>query len=191
MLKRQIDLFSKDRQYGPHRSSHGGSIQKGHRKTARPIDRKKPLHLVMKSSHAKGSLSLLTAKNRLFVERTFRERAKQFGITIQGFENVGNHLHAIVKFKRREQFQHFLRTVSALIARFVTGARKGKPFGKRFWNDLAFTRVVQGLKDLRALVTYFFKNEIEREIGHDARESIEETERFVKKYKHPPMVYLC
>lgn len=186
MLERQSDLFSKDREYGPRRWSHGGATAQSRRKIARPLDRKKPVHLVMKSSYAKGGLSLLTAKNRLFVERTFRERARQFGITIQGFENVGNHLHAIVKFKRREHFQNFLRTVSALIARFVTGARRGKPFGKRFWNNLAFTRVVNGLKDLRGLVTYFFKNEIEREIGSEARASIEETERFIKQRKRRP-----
>ena len=183
MQTRQFDLFLKDREYGPHRASYGGHLSKGRRKIARPLDRRKPLHLVLKSSHAKGSLSFLSAKNKLNVEKIFRTRSAQFGVTVQGFENMGNHIHALVKFKRKDDFQNFLRTVSALIARAVTGARKGKPFGKRFWDALAFTRVVNGLKDLRGLAKYFVKNEVEREIGAYGRFVIEESERTKKKLK--------
>src|SRR6476469_7713013 len=121
MQTRQFDLFSKDREYGPHRVSFGGSLSIGKRKIARPLDRRKPLHLILKSKHATGALSFRSAKNRIAIEKIFRKRADQFGVTVQAFVLMGNHVHAVVSFKRKELFQNFLRTVSALIARAVTG----------------------------------------------------------------------
>ena len=139
------------------------------------------MHLTLKSSAAKGNLSLLSVKNRLFVEKTIRERAQQFGVSIQRLENMGNHVHAILKFKRREDFQNFLRTITALIARFVTGAKRGRPFGKKFWDALAFTRVVTSFRDLMKLDNYLNKNAVERFAGKTGREAIEESEARFRK----------
>jgi REP element-mobilizing transposase RayT len=139
------------------------------------------MHLVLKSSHAKGRMSFLAFANRVVVEKTLRERAKQFQVVIQGFENMGNHIHLIVKFKSRAMFQRFLKTVTGLIARLVTGARRGNAFGKRFFDHLAFSRIVQGTRDLRGLVGYFFKNEIEREVGGQARAEIEMEQRRARR----------
>ena len=173
MQIRQTDFFAKDREQAPHRVSHGGDLRQGRRKICRPLDHKKPLHLVLKSSFATGRLSFLTAKNRLFVEATLRAQASRKGLTIHSFQNVGNHLHLIIRFSKRLAFQNFLRTVTALIARFVTGARRGKPFGKRFWDELAFTRVLTGFKDFRAMQNYLIKNEVERKLGAEMREAVE------------------
>ena len=178
---RQRDFFTKQTDYAPRRSSLGGETSKGHRKLRRPLDRKRPIHLVLKSSHAKGALSMLSRRNRLEVKRIFQQRARQFGVTIHGFENMGNHIHAALTFRRKEEFQNFLRTVSALIARHVTGARKGNPFGKRFWDHLAFTRVVTGLRSWKGLLGYLKKNQIEREGGQAARKAIEAYERATAK----------
>jgi hypothetical protein len=41
------------------RSTHGGELARGKRKTMRPLDPKQALHLVLRSSKAKGSLSML------------------------------------------------------------------------------------------------------------------------------------
>lgn len=179
MQSRQRDFLSKHTKFAPNRVQHGG-VTKGRRKTIRPLDRKKPLHLVLKSSAAKGSLSFLGAKNRLFVERTIRDTAKKFGVTVHSFQNVGNHLHAIVKFTKREGFQNFLRTATALIARAVTGARRGKPFGRRFWDALAFTRVINGRRDLAQTEAYLAKNELEREEGKAIRTLYELAEKFLR-----------
>jgi REP element-mobilizing transposase RayT len=177
----QKDFFGKKSDFAPRRYTHGGVGSTGKRKLHRPLDRKRPLHLVMKSSEAKGRLSFLGLKNKVEIERIFARRAKQFAVTIHRFENVGNHIHAVVTFKRKDAFQNFLRTVSALIARHVTGARKGKPFGKRFWDHLPFTRVVFGQRGMNALGGYMWKNELEREAGGLARHTIEEYERAAAK----------
>jgi REP element-mobilizing transposase RayT len=181
MIYKQKDFFTKDRTFGPHRLAHGGCKDSGTRKLTRPLDRKNPVHLVLKSHAARGQYSLLTPKNRLFVDKTFRSRAKNFNVTIQKIENVGNHIHAIIRFKQRIDFQNFLRTVTALIARFVTGARRGKPFGRRFWDSLAFTRVIKGFEDLKGALNYLQKNAIEREFGGHAREIVELREAHRRK----------
>jgi REP element-mobilizing transposase RayT len=176
MQIRQNDFFQKDREFKPNRISHGGTRANGLRKLSRPLAKNKSVHLILKSSEAKGQYSFLTAKNRLFIETTLRSRARQFGIALHSFENVGNHIHIVLKFKRREDFQNFLRTATALIARFVTGARRGKPFGRKFWDGLAFTRVINGYRDFLKILNYLKKNAIEREMGSDVRALIEALE---------------
>lgn len=183
MRAKQGDFFSGDREVGPRRLSHGGDLGRGKRKTSRPLDSKKSLHLTLKSTHAKGALSMLGVGNRLKIERIVRARANQYKITIHGFENMGNHIHLLISFKTRAMFQSFLRVVSGLIARHVTKAKKGRPFGKRFFDNVAFSRVVNGARDFKGLISYFFKNEIERELVGQVRAQIEKNERESRKLR--------
>jgi hypothetical protein len=55
---------------------------------------------------------------------------------------IGNHFHLKLKIINRKNFGKYLKSVTSLIARSVTGAKKGKPFG-RFWQGLAYTRVLK------------------------------------------------
>ena len=140
MAKRLITLFdfaedkTSKKRYG--RTIHGGDSGKGKRKVERPLSRKKWIHLVLKSDKAKGKYSFLSAKNKTVVEGLLKQKAKKFGVSVADMANVGNHIHLKIKITSRESFQKFLKSVTTLIARRVTGARKGKPFG-RFWQGLA------------------------------------------------------
>lgn len=134
-----------------------------------PLDKNKWTHLILKSSKAKGAYNLLQAKNEIFIAKTIAKKANKFGVTIHSNVNVGNHLHLKIKFRSREKFQDFLRSVARLIARFVTGARKGKPFGK-FWDALAYTRVVTTRKEELQLGGYVTANELEAGTSKAARE---------------------
>jgi REP element-mobilizing transposase RayT len=98
--------------------------------------------LVLKSERATGELSLLRPQHRQFVRYTLVSKAKKFGILIGESVNMGNHIHLRLKASSRLGFQNFLRSVTTGIARKVTGARRGKKFG-RFWQGLAYTRVIQ------------------------------------------------
>lgn len=178
---KQRDFFAKTSEFSPGRISHGGGIVGRKRKLSRPLDSRKPVHLVLKSTTATGARSFLFPANDLFIERTLAKYARAFRVSIQRFENMGNHLHLIAKFRRREDFQNFLRTVTALIARFITKARRGHPFGKRFWDALAFTRVITGRRDYFGVVDYLDKNHCEREYGPEARRTIEADEREIRK----------
>lgn len=150
------------------RLTHGGSSAHGRRKEYRPLSTKSPIHLVLRASKAKGKLSLLQKNNRIFVEQTFRKQARKYGVALLKLVNVGNHLHVEVKITARKEFQNFLRSVTCLVARKITGAKRGKRFG-RFWDHLAFTRVVKSRYEQRILKTYFLANSIEAIGGPMAR----------------------
>ena len=139
---------------------HGSNLRLGKRKIARPLDPKRTIHLVLKSSQARGEHSLLQPRYKKRIQLLVEQSAKQYGIKIYQFTNVGNHLHLLVKTPTRLGFQNFLRTITGKIAILVTRAKKGQKKGK-FWDALSFTRVVHWGKDFEKLTNYFLKNQIE------------------------------
>jgi REP element-mobilizing transposase RayT len=124
----------------------------------RPMDPRRPLHLVLRSSRARGSWSL-SVHERKVRELTHR-LARKFGVKIYRFANSGNHLHLLVKAPTREASQNYLRSLAGMLARAVTGARKGRPVGK-FWDHLAFSRVVAWGRDFLRTRQYVITNELE------------------------------
>jgi hypothetical protein len=99
--------------------------------------------------------------------------ARRFGIRIYDFANVGTHLHLLVRARRRESFQAFLRAFAGIVARRVTGARRGCPSG-RFFSGLAWSRVVGWGRDYLGVRHYVFRNAIEGALGGRARRALEE-----------------
>jgi len=172
-MKTQASFFdyhkTKDirRQYG--RTWHGGAESKGHRKNFRPLSERKWIHLVLKSHKAKGPWSFLTPKNQALIQKVLTERAKKWGVQIAEIVNVGTHLHIKCRFKYREGFQNFLRSVTSLIARGITQSRRGVKVGK-FWQGLAFTRVLKTSFEELQLKGYFKANLREAQKGPKARE---------------------
>lgn len=169
--RRQRDFFENDRELHPARLAHGGELAVRKRKIIRPLDPRRPVHITMRSSKARGRYNF--RNHQLAVKRIIERAATHANVKIHEFANVGNHLHLLISFKKRESAQRFMREVAGLIARAVTGARKGKPFGK-FWDLLAHSRVVTGLRDLKYVLDYVFKNQIEGSFGVSARKSIED-----------------
>lgn len=55
-----------------------------------------------------------------------------------------------------------------MLARKITGSKKGKPFGK-FWDALAYTRILFTRLEELSLKGYFAANRIERDKGGEAR----------------------
>lgn len=140
------------------RLAHGGDIRRGRRKTIRPIDPKRPLHVIMKSSRAKGALSLLARPRS--IRGIFDSVGKRKGVRVLDYANVGNHIHLVILGRSRRDIQAFLRSSAGLVARLMTGARKGGPFGK-FWDQLVFTRVIAWGRGLKTVRAYILKNRIE------------------------------
>lgn len=155
------------------RRTHGGIASRGRRKIRRPLATRKWIHLVLKSDRAVGSRSFLAAKNQVFVERLLKQKARKFGVKIAEFANVGNHLHLKIRITDRLEFGKFLKSVTTQVARFVTGARRGHPFG-RFWQGLAYTRVLSSPYEELQLRGYIAANRLEAELpgekGRSARE---------------------
>lgn len=145
-----------------------GGITKGKRKVARPISTKKWMHLTLKSKKAKGNFSLLNPKNFLKVSQIIKKQAFKHGVEITDYVNMGNHLHLKVKPHSRKGFQAFLKSTTAMIARSVMGVNRNTSFGK-FWDALAYTRVIQTAYELLQLKGYFKANRIQSKKGYDAR----------------------
>jgi REP element-mobilizing transposase RayT len=169
MRNAQQSLFDKATKKRFSRTSHGGVPTRGRRKLERPLSPKNWIHLVLKSGKATGKLSFLNAPNKIQIEKILEEKARKFGIKIADTANVGNHIHLKIRIQSRASFQKFLKSVTCLIARVVTGARKGRPFGA-FWDYLAYTRVLKSYKEELNLKGYFMANRSEAMLGSEARE---------------------
>ena len=151
MKNHQLQLLAKSA------FEHGGSIRKGKRKIARPICTKRAMHVVLRAKRAKGRWSMLNNRCRGLVNLIALELAEKHGVKIYGFENVGNHIHILLKTRTRRGLQNFLRIFTQKIMFLVTGARKGSPQGK-FWDALAYSRIVEWGNSYLRVKKYFAKN---------------------------------
>ncbi len=177
MRKTQLDFFNSKSEFRAGRAEHGGALngkdrRVGKRKVERPFDRKKPLFIPLKASCAKGKLSMRNYNREIEIKSLIDREAESAGAKLHSYSNNGNHLHLLASFPSRAAFQKFLRTITAMIARLVTGARKGKPFGK-FWDALAHSRVVTGKRAYLEVMNYVEKNIFEASFGYLARWAVE------------------
>jgi REP element-mobilizing transposase RayT len=145
----------------------GGTSLKKRRKIKRPLTPGLPTHVVFKSSKAKGELSFY--RHKKIVASLLKAKSNKFFIEILEFVNMGNHLHLKIRFKSTENVGKFLKSFSATLARAITGARRGKKFGK-FWDGLVFTRVLKSKFEELGLKGYFEGNHRQRELGYKERE---------------------
>jgi hypothetical protein len=154
---RNFDLLKKAKRH------FGGMLLKGNAKTARPLSSKNAIHLVLKSEQAIGPKSMLNPKNIDRVNAIVHEIAKKKFIEIYSYVNVGNHLHLVIKLKRRfpfgqEDFREFIRAVTGLIARHILKAERNHAVGLHFWQARPFTRIVSWGQDFKRLMSYMSKN---------------------------------
>jgi REP element-mobilizing transposase RayT len=102
----------------------GGSLLKNsNAKTARPFKKNTPLHIVLRAKKATGKKSMFN--HIAWIEKQMKAIAKKTGVRLERFENVGNHLHILLRAPRRESLRAFLRGITSTIARKITGAKRG------------------------------------------------------------------
>jgi REP element-mobilizing transposase RayT len=124
----------------------------------------------MRSSKAKGELSMLHPKHCNHIEGFVRKVARKWGVRIYRYANVGNHLHLLIQVPTRAAWQRFSKEISGGIAQIVTGARKGIALTRSkdnslpvtaqrgFWDHLLFTRIVSFGRDFNGVAKYLVKN---------------------------------
>lgn len=140
------------------RLDHGGELARGKRKSARPIDTKRALHLVFRSSHARGAQSFI--RHRARVTAILDGAKSRFGITVYRFSINSNHLHLVIRGRKRHLIQNFLRTFAGVLARAMTGARRAAAAGK-FWDVPVWSRIVDWGRAFRVALSYVRKNTLE------------------------------
>lgn len=139
--------------------SHGGSLNLKKRKNIRPLDTKMPIHLVLKSERARGSYLLVRFNNQ--ISAVIQKQAMRFQVTVYEKNINFNHIHLLVRGKSRRGLQNFFRSIAGIVARLVTGAKKGKAFG-RFWSYLLYSRLLNSWKaDFTNTRNYIVQNTME------------------------------
>lgn len=153
-------------------TEHGGTFRQRLRKLERPVSTRRPMHVVLQSDRARGRWSL--RKHERAIREALGACRLRAGVRVYEFANVGSHLHLLVRAPRRQAFQSFLRSFAGIVARVVTGARRGRPLRDGpFWSALAWSRVVAWGRDYRGVRHYVFRNRIEATDGPAIRRALE------------------
>src|SRR3989338_1183354 len=116
---------------GTKEAAYGGSHTRGKRKTRRPFDPKQALHVVLRSSKARGEFSMLRPRHCNHIRNLVDRLKTRWGVSVYRYANVGNHLHLLIRTRSRESWQGFIRELAGGIAMIVTGARKGAALTRR------------------------------------------------------------
>jgi REP element-mobilizing transposase RayT len=139
----------------------GGALIKGNPREARPVSTKRPMHLVMRSTLARGERSFLRPARAKQIKDLVQRTSKKHGVKVYRFANSGNHLHMIVLPSSRTGFNGFIRAISGLIARLTLGVERGRAKGLKFWDARPFTRVLEWGRDYRQACAYLAQNILE------------------------------
>lgn len=139
----------------------GGALIKGNPREARPVSTKRPMHLVMRSTLARGERSFLRPARAKQIKDLVQRTSQRHGVKVYRFANSGNHLHLIVLPRSRDGFNAFIRAISGLIARLTLGVERGRAMGLKFWDARPFTRVLEWGRDYRQACKYLAQNILE------------------------------
>lgn len=135
---------------------------------SRPFAPKDRLHVTFRASGARGEQSMIHPKRARAIKAIIQRAGKRHGVTVERLVNVGNHLHLLIYthskrvYPARLALRAFLREVGGLVARAVTGAKKGCPAQQgKFWDYLVWSRIVRWGRDLFRVGKYLNKNELD------------------------------
>jgi len=157
----QLQLLQKQPQ------AYGGELLKKrkNRRSGRPLDTKHTMHLVLRSTKAKGPWSFKVRKHEQAIRRIIQKFSTKYSVQIISMANVGNHLHLHIKLIKRWTYKPFIRAITAAIAMAITGASRWNPLKKeakdKFWDYRPFTRVVQSYRAFLNLRDYVKINQYE------------------------------
>lgn len=147
------------------KASHGGELVKGKRKEARPFRSKQAMHVILRSTKARGAHSLLHPNHAGLIKQLIFKLKNRWGVSVYHYANVGNHLHLLVRCRSKRSWQGFIRALAGQIAMIVTGSRKGQGLTRSarnlergFWDHLVFTRLVTFGRDFNYVAKYLSQN---------------------------------
>lgn len=167
-MKKQISFenlnASNSCQSGNGRKTHGGSLSKGKRKTRRPLDRKNPIHLVLKSTN---SYTLLRRQSQ--VHEIIKGIGAKFGIKMHSSAIQYDHIHLHFSFQNRKVYVRWIRALTGILAQKIKGLK---------FKFLPYTRVVaSGGRDFTQVNLYIEKNQVEANFLIRIHAHIDRTQR--------------
>ena len=122
---KQIELLGKNKHFF---KAFGGTLLKNsHAKSARPTATKHPMHVIIRSSQAKGALSFQRGKKHRQVDQLVRRVCKKHGVRLYEYANVGNHLHLLIKLHKGFLFgEGVYPKLTSSLAMLIVGYGRGK-----------------------------------------------------------------
>lgn len=142
--QRQLKLFEFET-----KTAFGGTLNLGRRKTVRPLDSARPVHLIFKADRE----DLLLA-NRDLVEQVLRRNGVRLGVKIRQVAVNADHIHIVIEFACRLVFTRWIRAVTGVLARKIEGLT---------WKQLPYTEIVNWGRHLKNTEYYLGQNQQEAE----------------------------
>jgi hypothetical protein len=142
-MSKQLQLFS-----STNKTAFGGSLLKNsHAKTARPFSPKASMHIVLKANTY--VLKYYDRRVELLIEKQARKQL----IKIYAMQNVGNHIHLVLRAKNKVILQNFLRSIGGLIPRLLGQAN--------LWVQRPFSRIIRWGRSFKTIKNYMTLNHYE------------------------------
>ena len=146
------------------KASFGGSLLKGNPKTKRPMDSKLPILLTLRANQG----SMRNPKTFGTVHELITNTARKYGVRVYSYENVGNHIHLLIRVPRLSLWAAFIRELTGRIAQVVKCLLG---LSGSFWKFRPHTRIVQGWKKAYQVAKdYLHLNRLEAEGFIDRKE---------------------
>ena len=142
---KQLNLYSST--YFKSQASFGGELNHNKRKSRRPLDPKKPLHVVLRCAGHK----LVFLHQDPIINKIIRKWAARFTIKIYESSVNANHLHSVIGFKHRKLYHAYISALSGEISKLF----------KIKWQYRPFTRIVEWGRDFKNARAYVIKNQRE------------------------------
>ena len=134
----------------------GGRLLFKKRKSKRPLNAKKPTHLVLRLKDRIPSFFNPHDRNlkNLFLTLAEKNEVKVYHLVFNH-----THCHCVIKFKHSQNYIRFIRELtSRLVAYF---SKQIKVNLKRIFDSRPWTRIIQWGKDFMNITNYMKKNEKE------------------------------
>jgi REP element-mobilizing transposase RayT len=149
--------------YRTHPSAYGGILRKRSKgRGTRPLSVKYCMHLVLRSSLARGAWSFVRGANRTMINGVLARQAAASGVELLGVGNAGNHLHLRVKFSSKKQYLRFIRAVAGEIALKIKKISHAEAkLDRNFWDQRPFSSIVASSRYVARLKDYVEINELE------------------------------
>lgn len=154
------------RKFPVHFSAYGGTYRNTRRGRSkpRPLSRRHSMHLVLRSTRARGEWSFWRIQNRRQIERILAKFSRTHSVKIISKANVGNHLHLHIRLFRISGYKRFIRAVTGSIAMAISGKSRwnlAADSKQKFWDLRPFTRIVIGTRDFSNVNNYVRINQLE------------------------------
>lgn len=147
----------------------GGSLlKKGKRKSARPLNIKAPIHLVLK---AEDSIQMF--RHDKLIRGQINRLCFKFGIKVYSIAVHEDHVHCVIKLSSRRFYRAWIRSLTGILTRRINGLK---------WRLRPYTKIMKWGKQFKNALAYLkFSNDEALFIKH-AWDRLEQFEREMKEF---------